>query len=54
MKLNNIEILGNAKASYTIEWKWEETENDIAIAKEGLAIYRIYIEVYSKAIGNEK
>ena len=48
INLEEIKILENAKSLYTLEWKWETAENDADIVKEGLATYRIYIDIYSK------
>ena len=49
--LENIKILEDAKSSYTLEWKWEDSDNDAEIVKRGLATYRIYIDINSKTIG---
>ena len=51
VKLDNITILGKGKSLFTLEWTWEKADNDAKIVREGLATYRIYIDVYSKVIG---
>lgn len=51
MKLDNIYVLKDSAELYTLEWKWEETDNDTKIAKEGLATYTVYIDIYSKLEG---
>lgn len=51
VKLDNIKILGKGKSLFTLEWTWEKSDNDARIMNEGLATYRIYIDVYSKLIG---
>ena len=51
LSLEDIKILEKSKCLYTLEWKWEDSENDIEIAKNGLATYRLYIEIFSKSIG---
>ena len=51
LDLNDIKILENAKSLYTLEWKWEEADNDAELIKNGLATYRIYIDIYSKSTG---
>lgn len=48
MDLKEIKIMENAKSLYTLEWKWEKSDNDLEIVRKGLATYRIYIDVYSK------
>ena len=47
LNLQEIKIMEKAKALYTLEWKWEETDNDLELGKQGLATYRIYIDIYS-------
>jgi len=51
--LENIKIMEDAKSSYTLEWKWEDSDNDEEIVKRGLATYRIYIDINSKTIGDK-
>ena len=51
VKLDNVTILGKGKSLFTLEWTWEKADNDAKIVREGLATYRIYIDVYSKVIG---
>lgn len=51
MKLDNIYGLKDSKTIYTLEWKWEDSDNDTQIAKEGLATYTVYIDIYSKLEG---
>lgn len=51
LNLQEIKIMEKAKALYTLEWKWEETEKDLELGKQGLATYRIYIDIYSKYSG---
>jgi len=51
IKLDRINIMEKTKCLYTIEWKWEENDNDGKLMKEGLATYRIYIDIFSKYSG---
>ena len=51
MKLDNIYGLKDSKTIYALEWKWEDSDNDTQIAKEGLATYTVYIDIYSKLEG---
>lgn len=51
INFENIKILENAKSTYTLEWKWEDSDNDAEIVKNGLATYRIYIDINSKTVG---
>lgn len=51
MKLDNIHELKDSKTIYALEWKWEDSDNDTQIAKEGLATYTVYIDIYSKLEG---
>lgn len=51
MKLDNIYELKDSKTIYELEWKWEDSDNDTQIAKEGLATYTVYIDIYSKLEG---
>ncbi len=50
--LEDIKILENTKCLYTLEWKWEDSDNDLELAKNGLATYKIFIDIYSKSIGD--
>lgn len=52
MKLDNIYVLKNSQELYTLEWKWEDSNNDSEIAKDGLATYTIYLDIYSKLEGD--
>ena len=51
LELQDIKILDKTKSLYTIEWKWEEADNDEELVKNGLATYSVYIDIYSKSIG---
>lgn len=51
MNIDNIYELKDSKTIYTLEWKWEYSNNDTQIAKEGLATYTVYIDIYSKLEG---
>ena len=49
--LEKVNIMGNTKILYTLEWKWQESDNDLQLIKDGLATYRIYIDICSKYSG---
>lgn len=51
MRLNNIYGLKDSKTIYTLEWKWENSDNDTQLTKEGLATYTVYVNIYSKLEG---
>lgn len=53
MKLDNIYVLKDSSELYTLEWKWEEADNDDKITKEGLATYTVYIDIHSKLEGED-
>lgn len=43
MNIEDILITNNSKTMYTIEWYWEESENDTQIGKKEYAEYKLYI-----------
>lgn len=43
MNMKNVLITSNSKTMYTLEWYWEEAENDSEIGKQDYSEYRLYI-----------
>lgn len=43
LNMESVLIVGGSKTMYTLEWYWEETEEDTKIGKNDYADYRLYI-----------
>lgn len=47
MNIEDIFATKDSKTLYTLEWKWDTSDRDLEIAKEGLATYTVYIRLRS-------
>ncbi|MDO5557362.1 MAG: hypothetical protein Q4G05_03880 [Clostridia bacterium] len=47
INLKDILALRDSRSHYILEWKWFDDENSEKMLKDGLAIYKVYISVYS-------
>lgn len=48
MNLNNIIVMPNSTNLYTLEWYWEEDENDTSIGERAYAEYKLNIKIDSQ------
>lgn len=48
LDISNINLNANANDIYTIEWKWEDSDNDTKIGETEGANYKMFINVYAQ------
>jgi hypothetical protein len=52
ININEVELPKNSESVYTIEWKWEPSDEAYQLMKKDDVTYTVYLEVYSKEEGN--
>lgn len=50
LSTENTRLNGVSKDLYTVEWKWEDAENDTEIGKTEGANYKMFIDVYASQV----
>lgn len=53
MIIQDVLIPANSRTLYTLEWYWEESDNDTLIGKKDYADYELFINIVSNIEGEE-